>query len=77
MNTSTKLILGTLAAVVLTSPVMADTLRHAHGRAATSTTIVTTDEGQRSAGPVRQGHFNTPDSEDCTHVAFPQCSGGQ
>jgi hypothetical protein len=76
MNTSTKLILGTLAAVVLTSPVMADSLRHAHGRA-TSATIVTTDEGHGSAGPVRQGRFNTPDSEDCIHVAFPQCSGGQ
>jgi hypothetical protein len=75
MSTSTKLIIATMTAAVLSSPVMADTVRHAHGHAAPSATTVT-DETHGSTGPTQQGRFNTPFSEDCIHVTFPQCTGG-
>jgi hypothetical protein len=76
MRMSTKLIMATMTAAVLASPAMANSLRHAHGRAVPSATVIVPDDARGLAGPVRQGHFNTPFSQDCTHVAFPQCSGG-
>jgi hypothetical protein len=75
MKTSMKLIIATMTAAVLASPVMANSLRHAHGRAVPAATVVT-DETHGSTAPTRQGRFNTPFSEDCIHVAFPQCTGG-
>jgi hypothetical protein len=74
MSTSAKLIIATMAAAILASPAMANSLRHAHGHATAGTVV--TDEGHGSTGPARQGQYNTPSSQDCIRVAFPQCSGG-
>jgi hypothetical protein len=76
---SAKLIMATMAVAVMASPVMAETVRHAHGHATPAT--ATTDEAHGSTASTHHGRLApaasaTPVVEDCTHVAFPQCSGG-
>ena len=75
MRISTKFILATLTAVVLTSPVMAETSRHAraHARA-----MASASDARGSAAPTLRGQSAPATAtliQDCVHVAFPQCGG--
>jgi hypothetical protein len=69
MRTNLKVILAAMGIAVLTSPVMAGTLRNTH---APLSAELSTDNAfarvQRDRHPSAVVHVN-----DCAHVAFPQC----
>jgi hypothetical protein len=75
-----KVILTAVGIAVLASPVMAQTgsaETHRHARAhAVSTRIISGEAHGSVAAQPEGGAFNQPFSQDCTRVAFPQCTGG-
>jgi hypothetical protein len=70
MGTNLKVILAAIGIAVLTSPVMAETLRHTH---APLSTDLSTDNAFARAKRDRAPDGVRPAVTDCVRVAFPQC----
>jgi hypothetical protein len=81
MSASMKVILTAVGIAVLASPVMAqtgsaETHRHARAHAVSSARIISGEAHGSVASQSEGAAFNQPFSQDCVHVAFPQCTGG-
>lgn len=75
MKTSLKVILTAMTVAVLASPVMAQPESHPHAASA-SISHAHGSAARTHAGQLAPVESNQVHVDDCVHVAFPQCTGG-